>query len=83
MRVGFDTSPLVQTRAGTARHVRGLLGALAGREGLELTRLSFGGPGRGPSQFRMPHMLCVDSKGAIYVAEVDGRRVQKFVPQRD
>ena len=24
MRVGLDTSPLVQTRAGTARHVRGL-----------------------------------------------------------
>ena len=28
MRVGVDLSPLVQTRAGTARHVRGLLGAL-------------------------------------------------------
>ena len=28
VRVGVDTSPLVQTRAGTARHVRGLLGAL-------------------------------------------------------
>ena len=26
MKVGVDTSPLVQTRAGTARHVRGLLG---------------------------------------------------------
>ena len=36
MRVGVDTSPLVQTRAGTARHVRGLLGALRGRPGLEL-----------------------------------------------
>ena len=52
MRVGFDTSPLVQTRAGTARHVRGLLGALAGRERLELTRLSFGGPGRVSSVIR-------------------------------
>ena len=28
MRVGIDTSPLVQTRAGTARVVRGLLAAL-------------------------------------------------------
>ena len=28
MKVGVDTSPLVQTRAGTARHVRGLLGAV-------------------------------------------------------
>ena len=46
MKVGFDTSPLVQTRAGTARHVRGLLGALPGREGLELELLSFGGSGK-------------------------------------
>lgn len=42
----MDISPLVQTRAGTARHVRGLLGALRGRSGLELELLSFGGPGR-------------------------------------
>ncbi|HEY7153263.1 MAG TPA: hypothetical protein VH575_04815 [Gemmataceae bacterium] len=27
----------------------------------------------------MPHMLCVDSHGAVYIAEVDGKRVQKFV----
>ena len=33
VRVGFDTSPLVQTQAGTARHVRGLLRALAARAG--------------------------------------------------
>ncbi len=46
MKVGFDVAPLVQTGAGTARHVRGLLGALAGRPGLELRRLSFGGRGR-------------------------------------
>ena len=46
MRVGVDTSPLVQTRAGTARHVRGLLGALRHRPGLELELLSYGGPGR-------------------------------------
>ncbi|HUG65655.1 MAG TPA: glycosyltransferase family 1 protein [Gaiellaceae bacterium] len=49
MRVGVDTSPLVQTRAGTARHVRGLLGALRERPGLELELLSFGGPGRASS----------------------------------
>ena len=46
MRVGIDTSPLIQTRAGTARVVRGLVGALRGRDGLELELLSFGGPGR-------------------------------------
>jgi len=46
VRVGVDVSPLVQTRAGTARHVRGLLGALRGREALELELLAFGGAGR-------------------------------------
>lgn len=46
MNVGIDVSPLVQTGAGTARHVRGLLNALEGRQGLELRRLTFGGTGR-------------------------------------
>ena len=52
MRVGVDTSPLVQTRAGTARVVRGLLGALRGRPDLELELLSFGGNGRVSSVLR-------------------------------
>jgi glycosyltransferase involved in cell wall biosynthesis len=46
MKVGVDVSPLVQTRAGTARHVNGLLGALAGRDGIDVAPLSFGGTGR-------------------------------------
>ena len=46
MRVGVDISPLLQTRAGTARHVAGLLAALRGRPGLELVGLSAGGSGR-------------------------------------
>ncbi|HEX2303843.1 MAG TPA: glycosyltransferase family 1 protein [Gaiella sp.] len=46
MRVGIDTSPLVQTRAGTARHVIGLLGELADRPDLELVGLGAGGTGR-------------------------------------
>ncbi len=52
MRAGVDVSPLVQTRAGTARHVRGLVGALRGRDGIELELLSFGGPGRVASVVR-------------------------------
>jgi glycosyltransferase involved in cell wall biosynthesis len=52
MRVGVDISPLVQTRAGTARHVRGLLTALRDRPGLELALLTYGGPGRGSSIVR-------------------------------
>jgi len=46
VRVGIDVSPLVQTRAGTARHVLGLLGELSGRPGLELVGLEAGGTGR-------------------------------------
>jgi glycosyltransferase involved in cell wall biosynthesis len=46
VRVGVDTSPLVQTQAGTARHVRGLLRALEGRADLELWPLSYGGRSR-------------------------------------
>ncbi len=29
-------------------------------------------------QFQMPHMLCVDSRGDVYVGEVTNKRVQKF-----
>ncbi len=52
MKVGVDISPLIQTRAGTHRHVRGLLGALRERSGLELELRSFGGPGRVSSVVR-------------------------------
>ena len=46
MRVGLDVAPLLQTRAGTARWVRGLQGGLAAHPDVELTPLSWGGPGR-------------------------------------
>jgi glycosyltransferase involved in cell wall biosynthesis len=52
MKVGVDTSPLVQTRAGTARHVRGLLGGLRDRPDVDLELLSFGGAGRASSVVR-------------------------------
>jgi DNA-binding beta-propeller fold protein YncE len=39
----------------------------------------WGEKGKEPGQFNLPHMLCVDSQGAVYVAEVDGKRIQKFV----
>jgi DNA-binding beta-propeller fold protein YncE len=38
----------------------------------------WGGPGAGPGQFAVPHAVCVDSHGDAYVAEIDGRRLQKF-----
>jgi hypothetical protein len=48
-----------------------------GADGRPLGR--FGERGDGPGQFKLPHMLCVDSHGAVHVAEVGGKRVQKFV----
>ena len=48
MRVGLDTSPLVQTQAGTARYVRGLLAHN------EYERLSSGGGESSPRWSAMP-----------------------------
>ena len=41
----------------------------------------WGEKGSGLGQFAMPHGICMDSRGVIYVAEVNGQRVQKFVPR--
>ncbi len=38
----------------------------------------WGGKGIDPGQFLLPHVLCVDSRGSVYVAEVGGKRVQRF-----
>jgi hypothetical protein len=37
--------------------------------------------GQGPGQFRNVHSVTVDSKGNVYTGEVDGKRVQKFLPK--
>ena len=47
------------------------------KEGKPLGR--FGAKGTGAGEFAMPHWVCMDSKGAVYVAEVGNLRVQKFV----
>jgi tetratricopeptide (TPR) repeat protein len=47
-----------------------------GPDGKSLGR--FGEKGTAAGQFQMPHMLCADSRGDVYVAEVNNRRVQKF-----
>ena len=46
LRAGIDVTPLALTRAGTARHIRALLGALEPEPGLELHRYRFGGRAR-------------------------------------
>jgi DNA-binding beta-propeller fold protein YncE len=40
--------------------------------------LRFGSKGHATGQFELPHMLAVDRDGSLYVAEVGGRRFQKF-----
>ena len=52
MRVGIDVAPLQQDAAGTSRWIRGLLGELETREGLEVQRLTWGGPGRWTAALR-------------------------------
>ena len=32
----------------------------------------------GPATLKLPHLMAVDSKGTLYVAEVNGQRVQTF-----
>jgi DNA-binding beta-propeller fold protein YncE len=37
-----------------------------------------GGKGDAPGQFQGPHLMATDSQGNLYVAEVPGRRLQRF-----
>ena len=46
IRVAIDVSPLVQTRAGTARYLKGLLRELRQRDDVAVTTKSFGGSDR-------------------------------------
>jgi len=41
---------------------------------------TFGTKGTAPGQFNGPHLMATDSKGVLYVAEVQGRRVQRLTP---
>ena len=43
---------------------------------------TIGRAGTAPGEFRGPHLIDTDSKGTIYVAEVQGRRVQRLIPER-
>jgi DNA-binding beta-propeller fold protein YncE len=43
----------------------------------------WGEKGAGPGQFQLPHMLCVDSQGSVYVTEITGKRIQKFAPKAE
>jgi glycosyltransferase involved in cell wall biosynthesis len=52
VKVGIDVSPLAQTRAGTARHLKALLRGLRVEPDLQVRTLAFGGPGRASTLVR-------------------------------
>jgi sugar lactone lactonase YvrE len=42
--------------------------------------LSWGEPGNGPGEFVIPHSVCVDNAGLVYVADRMNSRIQVFTP---
>ena len=42
---------------------------------------TIGRAGTAPGEFRGPHLMDSDSKGVLYVAEVQGRRLQRLIPK--
>jgi DNA-binding beta-propeller fold protein YncE len=44
---------------------------------------SWGEPGSGPAQFRVPHGIAVDRTGTVYVADRENSRIQLFTPDGD
>jgi DNA-binding beta-propeller fold protein YncE len=42
---------------------------------------SWGEPGSGPGQFRIPHGIAVDREGVVYVADRENSRIQLFSPK--
>jgi DNA-binding beta-propeller fold protein YncE len=42
---------------------------------------SWGEPGTGPGQFRLPHGIAVDRRGRVYVADRENSRIQIFTPE--
>ncbi len=42
---------------------------------------TIGSSGKEPGQFIGPHLMATDSKGVLYIAEVQGRRLQRLVPK--
>lgn len=47
--------------------------------GKRLSRM--GSAGAGAGEYQLPHLLTVDDQGAVYVCEVNGKRVQKLLPR--
>ena len=44
-------------------------------------RFSWGEPGGGPGQFRVPHGIAIDRDGTVFVADRENSRIQLFTPK--
>lgn len=42
---------------------------------------SWGEPGTGPGQFVIPHSVCIDGSGTVYVSDRENSRIQVFTPE--
>ena len=71
--IAIDSSQRVFIADGRANQVLRLNGA-------GQIELRLGSKGHAAGQFELPHMLAVARNGSLYVAEVGGKRFQKFRP---
>lgn len=76
---GFAPFGLAFDKEGVLFVADGLANKVLYLDGAGKVQRSFGQKGKLPGEFDLPHMLAVDAKGNLFVTEINGKRVQKFV----
>lgn len=78
--VVLDFSPDAEQRLlFTINQNNGIIEVIERETGTVLSSFG-GGHGRYRGQFTLPHGIAVDSAGNVYIAEQEGRRIQRFTP---
>ena len=78
--VVLDFSPDAEQRLlFTINQNNGIIEVIERKTGTVLSSFG-GGHGRYAGQFTLPHGIAVDSAGNVYIAEQEGRRIQRFTP---